>query len=133
MDATDLKFPHQEFDVTACIQNGICAFRVDQRKLIREALRVTRPGGRVYFSTYSERFWPHRLRWFELQAEHGLLGAIDPEATGNGVIVCKDGFRAGALSREEFVSLCAGTGITPTIIEIDGSSLFCELIVPKNS
>jgi 2-polyprenyl-6-hydroxyphenyl methylase/3-demethylubiquinone-9 3-methyltransferase len=130
MDATDLKFPDHEFDVVACIQNGICAFGVDQKTLLEESLRVTRPGGRVFFSTYSERFWQHRLRWFELQAELGLVGEIDHGLTGNGVIVCKDGFRAGFMNPEGFRSLCPGTGSTPKITEVDGSSLFCELVAP---
>jgi ubiquinone/menaquinone biosynthesis C-methylase UbiE len=129
MDALDLQFPDEEFDAVVCIQNGICAFGVDPLRLLAEALRVTRPGGRALFSSYSDRFWKHRLRWFELQAERGLVGEIDRGATGDGVIVCKDGFRAGAMSPEGFESLCARAGIVPTITEVDGSSVFCELFV----
>lgn len=129
MDALDLQFPDHEFDVVVCVQNGICAFGVDQLRLIGEALRVTRPGGRVLFSSYSDRFWKHRLRWFELQAERGLVGEIDYESTGRGIIVCKDGFRAGAMSSEGFESLCSRTGIVPVITEVDASSVFCELVV----
>jgi hypothetical protein len=32
-----------------CIQNGVCAFAVDQQQLFREAMRVTRSGGLVFF------------------------------------------------------------------------------------
>lgn len=128
MDATDLHFADHEFDVVACIQNGICAFGVDQTRLVREAVRVTRPGGRVLFSSYADSFWPHRLRWFELQAEQGMLGEIDYARTGEGVIVCVDGFRAGTMSADRFRSLCSAIGITPRITEVDGSSLFCELV-----
>ncbi len=128
MDALDLQFSDKEFDAVVCVQNGICAFGVDPSRLIGEAVRVTRPGGRVLLSSYSERFWKHRLRWFELQAERGLVGEIDYEATGNGVIVCKDGFRAGAMSPEDFESLCFRSGIVPAITEVDGSSVFCEWV-----
>ncbi len=106
MDAADLSFPDGEFDAVVCIQNGICAFGVDQKRLLGEAVRVTRSGGRVLFSSYAERFWSERLGWFQLQAELGLVGEIDREATGDGAIVCRDGFRA------------------------DGSSVFCEIVVP---
>lgn len=130
MNALALDFPGTAFDTAVCVQNGICAFGVDKERLIREAVRVTRPGGLVLFSTYAEHFWPHRLRWFEAQAEAGLVGAIDDEATGEGTIVCRDGFRAGMLRPEEMRELCATLGLAGRIIEVDGSSVFCEITVP---
>jgi ubiquinone/menaquinone biosynthesis C-methylase UbiE len=133
MDATDLKFPADEFDVVVCIQNGICAFGVDPVNLLKEAVRVTRPEGRVLFSSYSSKFWLHRLAWFEEQSRQGLLGEIDYDSTGEGIIVCKDGFRAGAMEEKEFRRLCRQIGIDPIITEVDESSIFCELIKPEVS
>jgi SAM-dependent methyltransferase len=130
MDAAALEFPNATFDVTACVQNGICAFRVDSARLLREAARVTRPGGRVIFSSYAGRFWAHRLRWFEIQADLGLVGAIDREATGDGVIACEDGFRSGTMPPARFEALCREVGLAFTIEEIDGSSVFCEIEIP---
>jgi SAM-dependent methyltransferase len=132
MDATDLRFDDREFDVVVCVQNGICAFGVDPARLIREALRVTRAGGSALFSTYSDRFWADRLRWFEAQAAAGLLGAIDYERTGNGTIVCADGFRAGALTPEDLRGLGHTIGTEPRITEVDGSSVFAEWRVPEH-
>lgn len=129
MDAENLAFVTGSFDVTVCIQNGISAFKVDRRRLVEEAARVTRRGGRVLFSSYAARFWEDRLSWFRVQAEHGLLGEIDEESTGNGVIVCKDGFRAETVGEGEFRSLAAGVGSEVDIIEVDGSSLFCVIAV----
>jgi len=131
MDALDLRFPDDEFDFVACVQNGICAFGVDQEALAREALRVTRPGGRVVFSSYAEQFWPHRLAWFEDQARRGLVGDIDCSSTGDGVIVCKDGFRAGVMTPADFRWLGSKVGVVPVITEVDGSSVFCELVVAR--
>jgi len=130
MSAVDLAFPAGEFDAVVCVQNGICAFGVDQARLIREALRVTRPGGRLLFSSYSEGFWPHRLSWFEAQAKAGLVGEIDYTATGDGVIVCVDGLRVGLLTREALRSLCSGLGLDCEIVDVDGSSVFCEVVAP---
>ena len=62
MDALNLTFEDSEFDKVICVQNGICAFGVDREMFVREALRVARPGGRLLLSSYSERFWPDRLR-----------------------------------------------------------------------
>jgi 2-polyprenyl-6-hydroxyphenyl methylase/3-demethylubiquinone-9 3-methyltransferase len=128
MDALALRFADGEFDAVVCVQNGICAFGVDQHALMSEALRVLRPGGRALFSTYSDRFWPHRLAWFEAQAAEGLLGPIDEGASGDGVIVCEDGFRAGRLTPENLRSLTSALGVKAEIREVDGSSVFCEIV-----
>ncbi len=131
MDACALGFNSALFDLVVCIQNGICAFNVDKEKLMREALRVTRLGGTALFSTYAKDFWPHRLEWFEAQAKEGLLGEIDHEKTGDGTIVCKDGFRAGMLLPEQLQELCSRIGFEPIIREVDGSSVFCEIEIDE--
>ena len=104
-----------------------------QGRLVREALRVTGPGGRALFSTYSTRFWTHRLRWFEAQAAEGLVGEIDYDQTGDGVIVCRDGFRAGMLTPEDLAEVGQAVGIEPRITEVDASSVFAEWRVPEGN
>jgi SAM-dependent methyltransferase len=128
MDAVRLGFRDSAFDVVVCIQNGISAFHVDQRALILEAVRVTRPGGAAVFSTYSGRFWDDRLEWFKLQSEAGLLGEIDYARTRDGVIVCKDGFTATTVRPGEFEALTNGLDADVSIVEVDESSVFCEII-----
>jgi SAM-dependent methyltransferase len=130
MDSAQMGLRDSAFDLTICIQNGICAFAVDQRQLVREAVRVTRSGGLVMFSSYTSQFWEHRLQWFESQSAHHLIGEIDYQATGDGVIVCKDGFRATTADKATFQQLAASLGIAPRITEVDGSSLFCEFVCP---
>jgi len=127
MNALQLSFKRNAFDVVICIQNGISAFHVDQRELIRESLRVARPGGTVLFSSYSGKFWDHRLEWFQMQADEGLLGEIDHVKTGNGVIICKDGFKATTVDSEGFRELTSGLGANVKTVEVDNSSLFCEI------
>jgi SAM-dependent methyltransferase len=128
MDAIALGFRDGVFDVVLCVQNGISAFHVDQPALIAESLRVTRPGGRVLFSSYSDEFWRERLEWFRLQSEHGLLGAIDWNATADGVIVCRDGFKAATVSPGEFLHLASRLNVRARIKEVDQSSIFCEIV-----
>jgi SAM-dependent methyltransferase len=127
MDALHLGLPDERFDLVFCVQNGIAAFGVDELALMEEAVRVTRSGGRALFSSYSERFWSRRLEWFRLQANRGLVGEIDDDQSRDGVIVCRDGFRAGAVTPERFRALARELGVTPVITEVDGSSIFCEL------
>ncbi|MCU0849706.1 MAG: class I SAM-dependent methyltransferase [Candidatus Thermoplasmatota archaeon] len=127
MDAIQLAFANQIFDVVVCIQNGISAFHVDKADLIRESIRVTKPGGIVLFSSYSGKFWPHRLHWFQLQSDAGLIGEIDSEKTRDGVIVCKDGFTATTVSKKQFKTLTQRFNVKTNIVEVDESSLFCEI------
>jgi ubiquinone/menaquinone biosynthesis C-methylase UbiE len=130
MDAGRLAFADNSFDIVFCIQNGIAVFGVDRQTVVDEAIRVTRPGGRVLFSSYSMDFWDDRLEWFRIQAAHGLLGEIDEEATGGGVIACKDGFRSETARPEEFERLAQAAGCAHEIVEVDGSSVFCVISAP---
>lgn len=131
MDAAELGFRKDSFDAVVCIQNGISAFAANQRKLVEESVRVIRPGGTALFSSYSENFWEDRLEWFRLQAEQGLIGEIDEAATGKGVIVCKDGFKASTVGPDDFAALTSDLLVQSKITEVDRSSLFCEIQVEK--
>ncbi len=134
MNAVQLGFLDNIFDIVVCIQNGISAFHVNRLDLISESIRVVKPNGIVLFSSYSEKFWDHRLEWFQLQSNHGLLGKIDNEKTGNGKIVCKDGFTASTVGKEEFKKLTEEIkNINVEIEEVDESSIFCTIIPQKNS
>ena len=126
-DAIQLSLIINTFDVVICIQNGISAFHVDQKELIMESIRVTKPGGTVLFSSYSDKFWDHRLEWFQRQADAGLLGEIDYEKTRDGLIVCKDGFKATTVRPSQFLALTADFDVEIKIVEVDKSSIFCEL------
>lgn len=129
MDASRLGFSHGTFDAVLCIQNGLSAFRVDSALLARESLRVTRPGGLLLYSSYSPKFWDHRLEWFCLQAQHGLIGEIDESRTGNGVIVCKDGLHLTSVTESQFVKLFSSKDTRVATEEIDESSVFCRVEV----
>lgn len=128
MDAVDLHFPDCSFDAVVCVQNGICAFGVDQIRLLKEALRVTRTGGIVLLSSYSDRFWPERLAWFEDQAREGLVGPVDHNLSCDGVIVCKDDLRIGRMTAEDFQDLCSRISVNVQVTEVDGSSVFCKIV-----
>ncbi len=126
MDAGQLEFESQSFDVVLCIQNGISALKIDAEKLISDVLEVLKPGGKILLSSYSSKFWEDRLHWFRLQSRHGLLGEIDEDATGNGVIVCKDGFKATTFTEYDFKQLGKRLDLIYTIQEVSNSVVFCE-------
>ena len=127
MNAVALNFPADMFDVTLCIQNGISAFKEDPYLLLAEALRVTKKGGILLFSTYSDKIWHDRLHWFQIQANEKLLAEIDYEQTKKGIIVCKDGFKATTYSGNDFLKLASEFNVEATIYEVDNSTVFCEM------
>jgi len=56
------------------------------------------------------------------------LGEIDYEKTKDGVIACKDGFTATTVSPDEFSKLTKEINAGVRVVEVDGSSLFCEIV-----
>jgi ubiquinone/menaquinone biosynthesis C-methylase UbiE len=131
MDASRMGFGSCVFDVVFCVQNGISAFGVDKRRLVAEAVRVTKDNGVVLFSSYSPKIWEARLEWFRMQSQFGLVGEIDEEKTCDGTIVCKDGFRATTVSSDQFVELFDEFGLNASVIEVDESNIFCKVIKKK--
>jgi 2-polyprenyl-6-hydroxyphenyl methylase/3-demethylubiquinone-9 3-methyltransferase len=127
-NAYNLDF-REEFDAVLCLQNALSALKGEASNLLEISLRALRKGGTAYFSTYSSKFWTHRLEWFREQAGKGLLGKIDEERTRDGVIVCEDGFQAVTFTEEDFARLGAAPGYEYDIQEVDESSLF--LIMTK--
>jgi 2-polyprenyl-6-hydroxyphenyl methylase/3-demethylubiquinone-9 3-methyltransferase len=121
----------EEFDVVLCLQNALSAVKGDVLSTINRCMRALVKGGKGYFSTYSYKFWEHRIAWFEEQADKKLLGEIDRQLTKDGVIVCKDGFQAIIFSEKELRGLGEASGYSYEIQEVDESSLF--LIIIKNN
>ena len=128
MDAHELML-EQKFDIVLCLQNALSAMKTRPLEYIAKIMGLMSPGGRAFISSYSPKFWEHRLKWFEEQAQKGLLGEIDMEQSGNGVIVCEDGFRAVTLTHQDMVGIGEASGHTYEVVEVDESSVF--LIITK--
>ncbi len=101
--------------------------KINPRELLKESLRVTKNGGTILYSSYSEKFWNHRLEWFQIQSAYKLIGEIDYDKTKNGIIVCKDGFIAITYSGEEFLKLASNFNIQAEFHEIDNLIVFCRM------
>ncbi|UTC74555.1 class I SAM-dependent methyltransferase [Treponema sp. OMZ 792] len=123
MDAYKMNFK-EEFDMVLCLQNGLSAIKGEPEELIQKCIKALKKNGRAYFSTYSSKFWNIRLDWFKEQADKKLLGEIDEEKTKDGIIICKDGFKARTFTEKDFDDLGKKSGLEYEIKEIDESSLF---------
>jgi 2-polyprenyl-6-hydroxyphenyl methylase/3-demethylubiquinone-9 3-methyltransferase len=129
MDAHNMQFD-MPFDVVLCLQNALSAMKTEPLTYVKKITALLSPGGRAFISSYSEKFWEHRLAWFLEQAEKGLLGEIDMEKTKDGVIVGKDGFRAVTHSSEDMDAIGKASGFPYKIREVDESSIF--LVITKS-
>ncbi|MCL2564732.1 MAG: class I SAM-dependent methyltransferase [Defluviitaleaceae bacterium] len=117
------------FDVVLCMQNALSSMKVEPFSYTEKIMSLLAANGRVFISTYSAKFWQHRLEWFLEQAEKGLLGEIDLEKSKDGVIVGKDGFCSVTHSRSELDEIGKSTGCPYEIQEVDESSVF--LVITK--
>ncbi|CVK19132.1 class I SAM-dependent methyltransferase [Sporomusa sphaeroides] len=129
MDAHNLQF-QELFDVVLCLQNALSAMKVVPVEFIKKVMDLLPNGGRAFFSSYSAKFWDHRLTWFQEQSEKGLLGKIDTVKTKDGIIICEDGFRATTHSPEDMDRFGKASGFVYEVTEVDESSIF--LVVTKN-
>ena len=130
MDAHAIAFD-AEFDVVLCLQKALSARKGDAADTVARCVKSLVPGGTLYCSSYSPKFWEHRLAWFREQADKGLLGAIDDEKTRDGLIVCRDGFVARTFSPGDLESLGRASGYPYRIEEVDDSSVF--LVIRKGA
>ncbi|GMQ64148.1 class I SAM-dependent methyltransferase [Vallitalea maricola] len=129
MDVHNLQF-EEKFDVVLCLQNGLSAMKIKSTDLIEKILKMVMSGGKIFFSTYSEKFWEYRLMWFEEQADKGLIGELDYDKSKDGVIICKDGFKATTHTQKDLEEIGDLSGYDYKIHEVDESSVF--LIIHKN-
>lgn len=127
MDVKELTFEDNSFDLIIAIQNGISAFKVKPEIMILESLRVLKVGRKLILSSYSDKIWAERIKWFEAQANEGLVGEIDHQKTNDGTIVCKDGFKATTFTKKDFRKLAEKLNLDAVIKEIDNSSIFCVI------
>lgn len=129
MDAHNIDYDSC-FDAVLCLQNGLSAIRADvPEAFAAKVIRALKIGGKAYFSTYHPNFWEQRIEWFQEQASKGLIGELDMEKTKNGVIICKDGFRATTHSITDLEKIGRSTNCGWQIFEVDDSSIF--LVVEK--
>lgn len=118
----------EKFDVILCLQNGLSAMKITSNDLLKIS-QLVKNGGKIYFSTYSEKFFESRLKWFEEQADKKLLGKINYNKTKDGFIVCEDGFRAITFSEKDLNLIGDILGYEYYIRYIDNSSVFLVISV----
>ena len=129
MDVHDIEYSNS-FDAVLCLQNGLSAVKAEVPELFAaKTIKALKKGGKAYFSTYHPKFWEQRLAWFQEQSKKELIGELDMEKTQNGIIICKDGFRATTYSIADLEKIGRSTNCLWQIFEVYDSSIF--LVIEK--
>ena len=129
MDVHDIEYS-DSFDAVLCLQNGLSAVKAEVPELFAaKTIKALKKGGKAYFSTYHPKFWEQRLAWFQEQSKKELIGELDMEKTQNGIIICKDGFRATTHAIADLEKIGRSTNCLWQIFEVDDSSIF--LVIEK--
>ena len=129
MDVHDIEYSNS-FDAVLCLQNGLSAVKAEVPELFAaKTIKALKKGGKAYFSTYHPKFWEQRLAWFQEQSKKELIGELDMEKTQNGIIICKDGFRATTHSIADLEKIGRSTNCLWQIFEVYDSSIF--LVIEK--
>jgi len=53
-----------QFQSVLCLQNALSSMKVEPFSYVQKIMALLSSGGRAWISTYSPKFWPHRLAWF---------------------------------------------------------------------
>lgn len=113
--AWGLPFADASFDVVVCAQNTLGLMGAGKPEALREAKRVTRPGGRLVFVVYSESSLVPRLEWYARMHRRGQMASIDWARSGPELLVTEDGHGSECFRRERLEQLFTAAGLAPEI------------------
>lgn len=120
-DATNLKFPNNNFDVTICMYSTLGNIP-DYKKALQEMARVTRDY--IYLSVYSEESVDSKLEVYESMG-------LEVESASKGVIITKEGLISKQYSKDSLSKIIRDSiGLTPHIEEIGSLPMGYLAIIP---
>jgi len=113
--AGQLPFAAASFDTVLCAQNTFGLLGDLKQAALGEAIRVTRPGGRIVLVVYSEYSIVPRAEWYAEMHRLGAMEAIDWARSGPELLLTGDGHGSEAFRRERLLRLLGDAGLSPEI------------------
>jgi len=111
------------FDYTLCMYATFGSFH-EPEKVLKEMIRVTKPGGKIILSVYSEDALDTVLKMYESKG-------IRVERIEGNVIYTKEGDVARLFSKEEIRKLLARHNLNPRVRRLCPIAYICEAEVLK--
>lgn len=113
--AGKLPFAEGSFDAVVCAQNTWGLLGEEKLPTLREAARVTRPGGKLLFVVYSEASVVPRTEWYMDMQRRGLMAPLDWASSGPELLVTEDGHASECFRGERLERLFREAGLTPRL------------------
>ena len=109
--AGQLPFASSSFDAVLCAQNTLGLLGDEKFPTLREAVRVTRAGGKLVFVVYSEFSIVPRVEWYTQMLQQGMMAPVDWARSGPELLLTKDGHASECFRRERLEALFAEAGL----------------------
>lgn len=113
--ASRLPFADASFDAVVCAQNTFGLLGEAKLPTLREAVRVTRPGGRLLLVVYSEFSVVPRIEWYTEENRRGMMAPLDWSRSHAELLVTTDGHASECFRRERLEELFAAAGLAPRL------------------
>ncbi|MBI2956251.1 MAG: class I SAM-dependent methyltransferase [Acidobacteria bacterium] len=113
--AGGLPFADGAFDAVVCAQNTLGLLGEEKLATVREAARVLRPGGALFFVVYSEYSLVPRIEWYAEMHRRGMMAALDWQRSTPELLITEDGHASECFRRDRLEELFAAAGLAPSI------------------
>jgi ubiquinone/menaquinone biosynthesis C-methylase UbiE len=111
MDATNLGFADSSFDYALCADSGFGNMPGIENQVLSEIVRVTKPGGQIVISVFSENAKEAQIDNYQ---RIGLQGIWDDGTA----IHTDEGFYSRRFSRDDLSGLFAELGLSPSFVTV---------------
>lgn len=125
-----LPFAAGSFDYVLCVQNTLGVMGDEKQAAIAEAVRVTRPGGRIVFMVYSELSVVPRAEWYAEMHRRGMMAPIDWTRSHAELLITEDGHASECFRAERLTSLFTSQGLRPRLERL--GDLYWAVTVAKD-
>lgn len=111
MDASNLGVIDSSFDYTLCMDSGFGNMPGIELQVLKEMARVTRVGGQIVISVFSENAKEVQINNYQ---RVGLQGIWDDDTA----IRTQEGFYSRRFSKSDLVDMFATVGLTPEFVRV---------------
>lgn len=121
-NARKMHFGNNIFDYTICMGNTFGTFGKDKLKILKEMKRVTKKGGKIIISVYSENALDMRIE------EYKRIG-IKIKKIQDGTIYSENGLILEQFNKEKLKKIFDSVELEVKIIKLNSISYLCESII----
>jgi len=120
-DARQMHFEDEMFDCVVCMTNTFGNMPGIEEQVLREMVRVLKPGGKIYLSVYCDDQSFYKLR----EQTYSDIGLHVKQRNGKSIQLV-EGLYSKHFSRSELEEICGSVGLIPNVQDITALAYICE-------